>query len=158
MNIKSVMEKFFPSDNRGQGLSVNAIILIILGVAVLVILIAGFSMGWGSIGGLLSSENVNTIVSSCDTSCSTDDVYGYCSKPRELVDAEKEKFTTTCYIFSKIAKFKKYEIKDCDIECDLACEDVAIDGKKGSTELDSGSYDVSLLVNGLEEGQSCWIE
>ena len=34
-------------NKRGQGLSTNAIILIVLGVVVLVVLIGGFTIGWG---------------------------------------------------------------------------------------------------------------
>lgn len=71
-------------EKRGQGLSVNAIILIVLGVVVLVVLILGFTMGWNRIAPWLSTNNVDTIVQQCSVACSTGSVYDYCSVEREL--------------------------------------------------------------------------
>ena len=105
-------------NKRGQGLSTQAIILIILGVVVLVILIAGFTMGWANIAPWLSSENVGTIATSCETACSTNNVYAFCSKERELVDAEKNKIKTTCYVFANDDNLNEYAIQKCSqIDC-----------------------------------------
>ncbi|HLC87265.1 MAG TPA: hypothetical protein VJH65_03270 [Candidatus Nanoarchaeia archaeon] len=71
-------------NKRGQGLSVNAIILIVLGIVVLVILIAGFTLGWQNIAPFLSADNVGTVAKSCQASCSTGDTYGFCTKERIL--------------------------------------------------------------------------
>ena len=118
---------------RGQGLSTNAIILIVLGVVVLVILIAGFTMGWRNVAPWLSSENVGTIVTSCDTSCSTNNVYAFCSKDRELVDSEKKKVKTTCVILAEVSDFSKYAIDECSsIDCELLCSDLKINDKQGA--------------------------
>ena len=53
-----VMEK------RGQSMSTNTIILIILGVVVLVVLIMGFTQGWGTLKGKLlgGRENMTRIL------------------------------------------------------------------------------------------------
>jgi hypothetical protein len=105
-------------NKKAQGLSTNAIILIVLGVVVLVILIAGFTMGWSNIAPWLSSENVGTIASSCETACSTNNIYSFCTKNRELVDAEKQKFTATCENFATEEDYKKYGIQPCSsIDC-----------------------------------------
>ncbi|GBE19808.1 hypothetical protein BMS3Abin17_00537 [archaeon BMS3Abin17] len=117
------------NNKRGQGLSTNAIILIVLGVVVLVILIAGFTIGWSSISSYLSSNNVNTIVKACSTACSTDDVYGYCSIDRKLVDAEKKEFTETCAEFSINADYEKYGIQACSaIDCPSVSEEEPAEG------------------------------
>jgi hypothetical protein len=72
-------------NKRGQGLSVNAIILIVLGVVVLAVLIFGFTVGFGKILPFISSgDNVETIKTACSTACSTSNTLGYCTTPREI--------------------------------------------------------------------------
>jgi len=71
-------------DKRGQGLSTNAIILIILGVVVLAVLIIGFTMGWDTIAPWLSKDNVQNIVTSCETACVIQNVYDYCTSERVI--------------------------------------------------------------------------
>jgi len=107
-------------DKRGQGLSTNAIILIILGVVVLVVLIVGFTMGWDTIAPWLSKDNVQNIVTSCEVACSTQNVYDYCSRERELKsddlpDNQKE-VSGNCTFFST-DPYKKYGITECPGLC-----------------------------------------
>ena len=72
-------------NKRGQGLSTNAIILIVLGVFVLVVLIAGFALGWGTLKERIApSNNVNSIVSACSVACNTQSQYDYCTIDREI--------------------------------------------------------------------------
>ena len=67
-------------NKRGQGLSVNAIILIILGVFVLAMLIIGFTIGWGTLKDkLVPSNNVKTIVDACALASGTQSVYDFCT-------------------------------------------------------------------------------
>ncbi len=76
---------FFPKNQKGQGLSTNAIILIILGVVILVVLILGFTIGWEKIAPWLGGgDNVDTVVSACTSACATTSTYNFCTKPREL--------------------------------------------------------------------------
>lgn len=95
---------------RGQGLSTNAIILIILGVVVLVVLIAGFTLGWGALKDRLTggSNNVDTIAQACSTSCATNSVYDYCDVEREL------KFKGT------LGNLKSGEKYTCDLLSDVS--------------------------------------
>ena len=88
------------NNKRGQGLSTNAIILMVLGVIVLVILIAGFIVGWSKIAPFLSKNNVDTIANQCSASCATNSQYDYTGKIMELNDGET-KIKTTCEILSK---------------------------------------------------------
>jgi len=81
------------NSKRGQGLSTSTIVLLILGVAVLVLLIVGFTMGWSNMKDrfLGSSTNTDIISQACATACSTNAKYDYCSAPREIkfkTDAE----------------------------------------------------------------------
>jgi len=72
-------------NKKAQGLSVNAIILIVLGVVVLVVLIVGFVVGWGNIKDWIApSNNVQSVVDACSISCSLGNKYDYCTKDMEL--------------------------------------------------------------------------
>ncbi len=88
---------FLSKNRRGQGLSTNAIILIILGVVVLIVLILGFTMGWKKILPFVSTNNVETIKTSCDIACSTNSAFDYCSVEREVKDGTNDNFEDTCY-------------------------------------------------------------
>ncbi|KKQ78697.1 MAG: hypothetical protein UT01_C0062G0002 [Candidatus Daviesbacteria bacterium GW2011_GWA1_38_7] len=85
------------NNKRGQGLSTNAIILIILGIIVLVVLVLGFTIGWNRLLPFVSSNNIENIQTACSTACSTSNTYNYCTFPREVNDGVNNKFTSTCY-------------------------------------------------------------
>jgi len=108
-------------NKRGQGLSTSTIVLLILGVAVLVLLIIGFTMGWSNMKDkfLGSSNNVDTIAQACATACSTNSVYDYCTVERELkiekdVGAFKNKQLVTCKNLSSELSFG---IQNCSSIC-----------------------------------------
>ena len=104
-------------DKRGQGLSTNAIILIVLGIIVLVILVVGFYAGWDKIAPWIKPENnVQDVVSSCSIACSTGSVYDYCSKPRTLFAEEGFESEGNCTYFAG-AGFEKYGIGECTGLC-----------------------------------------
>ena len=106
-------------NKKAQGLSVNVIILIVLGLVVLVVLILGFTMGWSNIKGwIVPSNNVAAIADSCKIACGTDQTYGYCSEKRELKTKEETLKNVTCYSLSK--KKPNYGIESCSaIECGI---------------------------------------
>ncbi len=108
-------------NKRGQGLSTTAIVLIVLGVVLLVVLIIGFSMGWKNIAPWLSGENVDDIVQQCEIACTTNSVYDYCSKKREIkFDGEITGLTTgdekNC---NELSKFLVLGVGDCPSLCVL---------------------------------------
>ena len=107
-------------NKRGQGLSVNAIILIILGVVILVVLIAGFAFGWSAFAPWMSKENVRETVSSCKMACDMNEVYGFCSRPTELIDDQGNTYRDiSCHALSIISETEKYAIETCNrFECD----------------------------------------
>jgi len=84
-------------NKKGQGLSVNVIILLVLGLAVLVILILGFTIGWNKILPFIAGNNVDTIVNQCQAACSTNSQYGFCATTRTVNDGINEEFDATCY-------------------------------------------------------------
>ena len=75
------------NNKRGQGLSTNAIILIVLGIVVLAVLVIGFTLGWDKIAPWLSTSNVDTIVTQCSVACSTNSVDSFCNIKRNLKGA-----------------------------------------------------------------------
>jgi len=102
-------------NKRGQGLSTNAIILIVLGVVVLVVLIGGFTIGWGQMAPWIKTNNVATIAQACGVACSTGSQFDYCSVDRELNDGTTE-ITNNCNEFSGEENkdtYGKYGIEKC---------------------------------------------
>lgn len=114
-------------NKRGQGLSTNAIILIILGVIVLVVLILGFTMGWDTIAPWIKKgNNVDGISRQCSVACTTQNSYDFCSKERTLKAPDlpeengeeiKEK-KGTCSFFATEDDYSPYGIEDCSGLCD----------------------------------------
>ena len=104
-------------NTKGQGLSTNAIILIILGIVVLVILILGFTIGWSKILPFFPSNNVENIKTTCGTACSTASTYDFCTLPRTLkasdLPAGGKEFVGNCSFFSTDANYLKYGIETC---------------------------------------------
>jgi hypothetical protein len=106
------------NNKRGQGLSTNAIILIILGIFVLVILVVGFTLGWDVIAPWISKENVDDVVKGCAISCNTQSEYGFCTQTRTLVDSDKNEYKNiSCFALTQVPETQKYKIGDCNIQC-----------------------------------------
>ena len=106
---------------RGQALSTNSIILIILGVIILVVLIVGFNAGWQSFAPWLKSNNVDTIMQSCEAACAVQGTYDFCSVERELKDDDGVNIDASCYVLSLDENLKKYGIKSCDtLHCSIS--------------------------------------
>jgi len=122
-------------NKRGQGLSTNAIILIVLGVIVLVVLIIGFSLGWDKFMPWIKPDNnVKDIAQACQLACSGEIVYDYCTRERELGDADENEILAPCYLFSKVSDFKsRYGIAECPGLCDIkVCTDIKININKAT--------------------------
>ena len=90
-------------NKKGADLAIGTIVVIILALVVLVVIIYGFTVGWGNLfqqilgfGG--GQVNVQTIVNSCQVSCSTQSTFDYCSRTRNVVFNEGEKgLKLTCF-------------------------------------------------------------
>ena len=109
-------------NKKAQGLSVQTIILIILGIVVLVVLIIGFTAGWGNIKEWIApSNNVDDVVSQCNIACGTESKYDFCSAERDLksenLDTPLE--DVTCYGLA--IKKTEYGIAECPtVDCGIA--------------------------------------
>ncbi len=114
-------------NKRGQGLSTNAIILIILGVVVLVILIIGFTLGWGTLKDRITGggNNVDDVVQECSSACATLSRYSYCSAKKELKTEDETLTNVTCYYLAE--KQPQYGIEKCSaLSCDYVFVDVDV--------------------------------
>jgi len=102
---------------RGQGLSTNAIVLIILAVVVLAVLVIGFTMGWDRLAPWLSTSNVDTIVTQCSVACATNAVNDYCVTERTLKTSDlpdnQKSVQGTCKLFATNPAFSLLNIEDC---------------------------------------------
>ncbi len=106
-------------DKKAQGLSVTTIILMVLGVLILVILIIGFTMGWGSFKNWITGggSNVDQVVTSCQAACASLSKYSYCSQQREITIDGESKGEKSCYQWAK--QNTEYGIELCS---GLTCE------------------------------------
>lgn len=105
-------------NKRGQGLSTNAIILIILGVLVLVMLIVGFTAGWDKIAPWIKpSNNVKEIVDACGIACSTNSVYDFCSVERTLIVEGQNNIVSNCSALSTNPDYTQYGVQPCGSIC-----------------------------------------
>jgi len=138
-------------NKRGQGMSTNTIVLLIIAVIVLVVLILGFTIGWKKITPWISNQNVKDVVGACSAACATGGTYDFCGVDRQLIDEGKNKFTASCAVFSLVDKFTKYGVESCSISCSEPCADISINEKTGSDTAKPAKnevlYNVSVLSN-----------
>jgi|GEM_PF-2771813 len=107
-------------NKKGQSLSINTIIILILAIAVMVFLIAGFAIGWGKISQYLSGKNVKEVVDACSIRCSSGDSYNFCFEKKSLSSDDGKFNDVTCYFLSKDESMRKYGIAECPtISCDV---------------------------------------
>lgn len=100
-------------NKKGQELSTNTIIMIILGLVVLVVLILGFTMGWDRFLPFISSNNIENLQTVCGSACATNNEYNYCTSPKEVNDGVNDKFTSTCFNLSTQFPERNYGIDAC---------------------------------------------
>jgi len=137
-------------DKRGQGLSTNAIVLIVLGVVVLVILIVGFTVGWKNLAPWLSADNVDTIKNQCSTACATNSVYDYCTKERELKVEGEVAGKKTCYEWGED---NPYGIAKCPtLAGEIACK---VRSCKAIEEADKEDCEALTERDGCEANVKC---
>ncbi len=118
---------------RGQGLSTNAIILIVLGVIILAVLVVGFTIGWGQIAPFISTSNVNAIKIECQNACELESFYDFCLKDREVKAEEyNSPKDASCFILSE--DYSNLGIESCPA-LDSECEDFFSDLKEEENEL-----------------------
>ena len=77
--------------------SLGTVLTIVLGLAVVVLLIFGFSTNWkffsSSVSGRIGTSNADAIVSGCQLACDTAAKGDYCSNPRTLKFGDERNIT-----------------------------------------------------------------
>jgi len=104
-------------------MTIGTIIIIILALVVLVFLIMGFSQGWGNfwdnitnLGG--GSDNVQTIINSCELACTSESTYDYCGINRvvKFGSDKKDKILTCNKLSMEGVGLDKCDAVDCSFE------------------------------------------
>lgn len=108
-------------NKRGQGLSVNAIILIVLGLVVLVLLVLGFTIGWSRILPFISTNNADTIATACSIACATDSQNDFCDTKRQITKGDEKLNDVTCNYLAK--EKSQFKVETCP---SISCDDVVI--------------------------------
>jgi len=88
-------------DKKGQDFSITTLVLVVLAIAVLVVLIIGFTQGWDKFGTWFGAKNnIEDISNQCNMACSsaqTGAKAGFCSVPRTVKDGTNTFTGRTCY-------------------------------------------------------------
>jgi hypothetical protein len=130
---------------RAQGLSINTIILIILGVVVLVALIFGFTKGWDGIKQWIApSNNIAQVKSQCDVACTTENKYDYCYAKKSVKTEADNIKDTSCYVLAN--KKLEYGISQC----------TALDGQCGIKENDQVARTFCDTINENKATTEVW--
>ncbi len=129
-------------NKKAQGMSTQTIILLILGLVVLVVLIIGFTLGWDKFASFIKPKsNVDDVSQACNTACSMDKRYDFCSAKKTLKTEELTLEDVTC---AYLAKKQAAYFEDCPgIPCpEILSEAITEEGAKGdcTAEGDSVQY------------------
>jgi hypothetical protein len=119
-------------DKRGQQLTTTTLILIILGIAVFVLLIFGFTTGWGNLSDKLNqyaggSSNVDTVRGACAIACSTGGETAFCTEERIVnfgknlpVGEDGEDVSSkkvSCNTLADLPVYDEFKVEDCSSLC-----------------------------------------
>lgn len=99
-------------------MTIGTIIAIVLGVAVLVFLIFGFSSGWDALWSNVvnignTETNIDEISTACDIACSTSSTYSYCTQKRTITYENGTSVVGSCNDYEKLL----------GVSCSLDCDD-----------------------------------
>jgi hypothetical protein len=138
-------------NKKAQGMSTNTIILLILGLAVLAVLIIGFTSGWKMFKGQVFQTNVDSVVQDCQSACGLNQKFSYCSAERDLrVNEENLEVKTSCAVLAGVSNFTRYGIAACpQIKCDLTCDTVSLSGKLNNKPLTVADYDFTPVTGSM---------
>ncbi|HLC53493.1 MAG TPA: hypothetical protein VJK03_03030 [Candidatus Nanoarchaeia archaeon] len=115
-------------NKRGQELSVNTLILIIIGVLILVFLIIGFTIGWKKIFPFLTpGNNIKDLVDKCSLACNTNARYDFCTAKRDVRVDEPLPALEQSEIWKKKTKKDKTEFKATCHDLSLLKDDIGLE-------------------------------
>lgn len=146
-------------NKKGQGMSTNTIILLVLGLIVLAALAYGFATGWSAFQSETGKTNVDEIAEQCKTSCSLDQKFGFCNTDVEIrIQEEDLEYKTSCGVLSTVPEFARMGIRSCSrIDCEVPCESIRINGEFGEKAANVGAdyHDVSAYASDVSAGEFC---
>jgi len=116
-------------NKKAQGLSLTTIILIVLGLAVLIFLIFGFSRGWGNLWDTASNigggdANVDDVKRGCTLACDTQSEDAYCREVREVRFGDGTWEKGSCKTFESYGK-EGIRLSRCS---DVTCAGITVPG------------------------------
>ena len=124
-------------NKKAAEMTIGTIIIIILALVVLVVLIYGFTTGWGNLwenilgfGG--GKVNVQTVVQSCQIACGTNSQYNYCEKKSDVVFEEDQPAVKdlTCF---KLAR----DYPQSGLTCDTITNCIVVPSEEQTNNEDS---------------------
>lgn len=134
-------------NKKAQDLSVGTLILIVLGIIVLVLLILGFSLGWGNLWEKVNifqgGSSMESVVSACNLAASSNQLSTFCDDFKQVkVNGEKQ-FINCQYTGLRLDKTLSCPTTEADLikaQCMMLTKTNAVDQK--------------TKVN----GQTCWAQ
>ncbi len=108
-------------NKKAQSMSLTTILIMVLGVVVVVLLIWGFSSGWGSfwdtINPFTSGPNIDNIKSACNLACASGSVSKFCTLSRDVTLGNEKEVKGSCATLNSvgIASCSSIECKDDDL-------------------------------------------
>jgi hypothetical protein len=125
-------------NKKGAEMAIGTIIVIILALVVLVVLIYGFTTGWGNLWDKITGvgggkENVQSVVDSCRVACTTQAKYDYCQRMRDITFKDSNNIlvtvSATCKLVQDGASVPTIkpaggnaQIPAAGLMCDLNCQ------------------------------------
>ena len=102
-------------NKKAQDLSIGTLILIVLGIVVLVLLILGFSMGWGNLWEKINifggTSSVGDVVTACRLAHTSQDTYTLCSRNWNIKNSTGGKEIYDC------TRAKEEKLVDIEFNC-----------------------------------------
>lgn len=154
-------------NKKAQSMSTSTIILLVIGLAVLVVLILGFTSGWKTFSGIINPSNVDSVVEDCSSACGLAQQFSYCSALRTFrINEEDLNLKASCATLASSTQLGRGYVQECGaVTCNLKCSQIVVENKKGKQfmgELGSavpeGAYEVTNLANDATDGQVCYVQ
>jgi hypothetical protein len=117
-------------NKKAQDLSIRTLILIVLGIVVLVLLILGFSIGWGNLWEKINifggGSSIGTVVTACKLAHTSQDTYTLCEKKWDIKEDGKKILGYNC------EAAEKANLLDFEFSCEGIGLDEVDESCKGS--------------------------
>ena len=119
---KNIFKQNNPESNmkNKRGDTNWVLVSLFVAIAVGVILLIGFTIGWNKFLPFLSRTNVDNVKTACSIACTTNNQFDFCSVERDVRDGTNDAFKSTCNDLATKADYtsRNYGIATCpSISC-----------------------------------------